>query len=534
MRRGFATRSASRCRSVFPPRSPIRSTIPMRDLVARYARTHGPFLTAQRREAPRRRRTAGAASTRGARTRRTRRPRRVPSRRRRARVVRRRRVAPAAPAFARRAAQGGRAGRRSARSLGSCLHGNRWARSAGASTVSSTCSACCRVRRSQRRCSRPTCCRLASPSTAPADLDALCTSGDVVWVGAGGLGANDGRIRLVFRDQAPMLVPPPADIEPSPTHQALLDHLDNRGASFWPELLQAVAAAGLRYDEGEVLAALWDLVWAGHVTNDSLAPVRAMVGGRSARRAPSIVARSSASGPAGARSAHPRRRDGGRSSRRCSSLRPSPTEASHAARHAVARALRRPHPRGGAGRRHRGRVRGCVSGPEGTRGARRGASRVLRRRARRRAVRAARCGRPAALVPRPTARRRALRVGSGRGPRRHRPGATVSARRCRGPSTARADARRGPRARTSCSSTARWPLTSNGVVTAWSPSASKGGRPVLRDLVDGGRYRSLEIRKVDGVPVRDGSVQAIAAELRAAGFVEGYRGLVYRGGRERR
>jgi ATP-dependent Lhr-like helicase len=62
----------------------------------------------------------------------------------------------------------------------------------------------------------------------------------------------------------------------------------------------------------------------------------------------------------------------------------------------------------------------------------------------------------------------------------------------------------------------------------------EGWAPVLRDLVDGGRYRSLEIRKVDGVPVRDGSVQAIAAELRAAGFVEGYRGLVYRGGRERR
>src|SRR5262249_54519792 len=38
-----------------------------------------------------------------------------------------------------------------------------------------------------------------------ADLDALTTSGDVVWVGAGGLGANDGRIRLVFRDQAPLL-----------------------------------------------------------------------------------------------------------------------------------------------------------------------------------------------------------------------------------------------------------------------------------------------------------------------------------------
>src|SRR5262249_62378202 len=70
-----------------------------------------------------------------------------------------------------------------------------------------------------------------------ADLDELTTSGDVVWVGAGGLGANDGRIRLVFRDQAPLLVPPPAELERSPTHQALLDHLEQRGASFWPELI---------------------------------------------------------------------------------------------------------------------------------------------------------------------------------------------------------------------------------------------------------------------------------------------------------
>jgi hypothetical protein len=58
-----------------------------------------------------------------------------------------------------------------------------------------------------------------------------------------------------------------------------------------------------------------------------------------------------------------------------------------------------------------------------------------------------------------------------------------------------------------------------------------GWAPALRELVDRGRYRSLEIRKVDGVPVRDGSVQAIADDLRAAGFVEGYRGLVYRGHR---
>lgn len=56
-----------------------------------------------------------------------------------------------------------------------------------------------------------------------------------------------------------------------------------------------------------------------------------------------------------------------------------------------------------------------------------------------------------------------------------------------------------------------------------------GWAGALRGLVDSGRRRSLEIRKVDGQPVRD--VDVAAAELRAAGFVDGYKGLVYRASR---
>ncbi len=120
----------------------------------------------------------------------------------------------------------------------------------------------------------------------PADLDALCTAGEVVWVGAGPLGATDGRVRLLFRDQAGLLVAPRSrsDDEPDPTatplHEALRAHLTERGASFWPELVAAAAAAGEAYDDAAVLDALWDLVWAGEVTNDSLAPLRAMVAGK--------------------------------------------------------------------------------------------------------------------------------------------------------------------------------------------------------------------------------------------------------------
>ncbi len=120
------------------------------------------------------------------------------------------------------------------------------------------------------------------------DLDELCASGEVVWVGAGGIGAADGRIRLVFRDQAPLLAPAPSGESAcaEPVHDALRDCLNRRGASFWGDLVAAVCAAGLPYDDAAVLAGLWDLVWAGEVTNDSLAPVRALASGRSRARPP--------------------------------------------------------------------------------------------------------------------------------------------------------------------------------------------------------------------------------------------------------
>ena len=112
----------------------------------------------------------------------------------------------------------------------------------------------------------------------PQDLDALCASGDVVWVGAGGIGSNDGRLRLLFRDQAPLLLTPPDSPPDEPHHRALRQHLAQQGASFWPQLVQAISTAELPYSDDVVLAALWDLVWAGEVTNDTLAPVRSVLG----------------------------------------------------------------------------------------------------------------------------------------------------------------------------------------------------------------------------------------------------------------
>jgi ATP-dependent Lhr-like helicase len=110
-----------------------------------------------------------------------------------------------------------------------------------------------------------------------ADLDALCAAGDVVWTGAGGIGADDGRVALFFRSGLPALSQASSGDAPSgPVHDALRERLTSRGASFWPELVQAARTA----DERVVLAALWDLVWAGEITNDTLAPLRAMLGRR--------------------------------------------------------------------------------------------------------------------------------------------------------------------------------------------------------------------------------------------------------------
>ena len=105
----------------------------------------------------------------------------------------------------------------------------------------------------------------------PADLDSLIASGELVWIGAGALGTDDGRITLLFRAEATTLVPEPGEGPAGPVHDAIRAHLAARGASFWPDLVQAAGTA----DTAVLLRALWDLVWAGEVTNDTLAPLRA-------------------------------------------------------------------------------------------------------------------------------------------------------------------------------------------------------------------------------------------------------------------
>ncbi|RIL06815.1 MAG: DEAD/DEAH box helicase [Proteobacteria bacterium] len=107
----------------------------------------------------------------------------------------------------------------------------------------------------------------------PRMLDERGAMGQIVWVGQGALGERDGKIALYRRDRAGLLVETsPVPDELGAVHRAMLERLEQRGASFFAELLQAAGPA----TEREVQGALWDLVWAGLVTNDTFAPLRAL------------------------------------------------------------------------------------------------------------------------------------------------------------------------------------------------------------------------------------------------------------------
>jgi ATP-dependent Lhr-like helicase len=111
----------------------------------------------------------------------------------------------------------------------------------------------------------------------PRLLDELGAAGEVVWIGRGAVGRDDGRVALYRRERAELLASAGAfeGVE-RPTgvlHDRIRDHLQQRGASFFRELRSAVPDA--RTDD-ELLDALWDLAWAGEVTNDTFAALRAL------------------------------------------------------------------------------------------------------------------------------------------------------------------------------------------------------------------------------------------------------------------
>jgi ATP-dependent Lhr-like helicase len=106
---------------------------------------------------------------------------------------------------------------------------------------------------------------------SPTWLDELCASGEVVWVGAGALGRSSGKVALYFREDAEAIGPPGRAIDApgEPAHELLRERL-RLSPCFFTDLLSEIELT-----PEEIQEALWDLVWAGEVTNDAWAPLRA-------------------------------------------------------------------------------------------------------------------------------------------------------------------------------------------------------------------------------------------------------------------
>ena len=168
------------------------------------------------------------------------------------------------------------------------------------------------------------------PGYQPHMLDELMASGRVFFTGAGQLGGgsaqkSDGWIRLHLSESSSLTLGEdyPEQLlraenpelwealqTPGTLEHAIYEALAH-GGLFVPalrervaQLMSAAAPAGQVVtfpDAAEVSAALWRLVWAGAVTNDSFAPVRAMLAGvRSAHPTPAPAARLSRVGRRGA------------------------------------------------------------------------------------------------------------------------------------------------------------------------------------------------------------------------------------------
>jgi len=105
----------------------------------------------------------------------------------------------------------------------------------------------------------------------PAMLDELLASGEVTWSGAGQIGGGDGWIAFHPADSAPLTLAAPAEIEFTDTHRAIMETLGGGGAYFFRQLADN--------PNDELKQALWELIWAGWITGDTFAPVRALLTG---------------------------------------------------------------------------------------------------------------------------------------------------------------------------------------------------------------------------------------------------------------
>jgi len=132
------------------------------------------------------------------------------------------------------------------------------------------------------------------PGYSPAMLDELTAAGEVVWAGAGTVGSGDGWLVLAPAESAPLLLPEPGEPTMTPLHGAVLTALAGGGALFFRMVSDRVTAVldGHPPLDADLVTAIWDLVWAGMLTNDTLAPLRVVTSGGGAARRPAAPRRS--------------------------------------------------------------------------------------------------------------------------------------------------------------------------------------------------------------------------------------------------
>jgi ATP-dependent Lhr-like helicase len=105
----------------------------------------------------------------------------------------------------------------------------------------------------------------------PHMLDQLLASGEVVWAGIEPIGQHDGRVALYLADREPLLARTNEERPASALHDSLRALFERRGAVFFAEVTRHAAVF-----PQDVLSALWDLVWSGEVTNDTFEPLRSL------------------------------------------------------------------------------------------------------------------------------------------------------------------------------------------------------------------------------------------------------------------
>ncbi|MBN0971330.1 ATP-dependent helicase [Gordonia hongkongensis] len=116
-------------------------------------------------------------------------------------------------------------------------------------------------------------------------LDELLSAGEVIWSGHGRIGNSDGWVALHPADVAVLTLPDADEIDTTPVHDGVTAALEPGGALRFPQIAADIST-GTTTPAADIESALWDLVWAGRVSNDSFAPVRALLQPRRSPSAP--------------------------------------------------------------------------------------------------------------------------------------------------------------------------------------------------------------------------------------------------------